>query len=106
MNFLSKIFQGNKENQIQKKISKLKELEASLNSLENEKSEMEKKNPLIGSIGIMMGIGTPPPGFQSTVQAAETRYSNLNKKISTAKKAIGDITGKLKTLNEEVKGEK
>lgn len=79
-------------------IQALAEIEGHISAVEKEKKSMEARNPLIGRVGIMMGIGSPPPGFDSRIQAAESKYDELVRRLSNYSQKEGDLKARLSAL--------
>jgi hypothetical protein len=98
MSILKTIRDKNRLNNIKKSIKQLVNEEENIKALENEKNMMEEKNPLIGKIGISLGFGSPPPGFENTIQSAENRFSSLIDSIKKATREKQDIIAKLQKL--------
>jgi hypothetical protein len=101
MNWFKNMLFGDEKSQIGSLVNNLTENEKKLHSLVSEKKAMEQKNPFIGKLGIMMGMGSPPPGFESTINAGEERFSNLVNKISNTEKENTRLKTKLKEITEQ-----
>ena len=98
MGFIDVLFAKWKRNPVGRVIQALAEIEGHISAVENEKKSMEERNPLIGRVGIMMGIGSPPPGFESRIQAAESKYDELVRRLSNYSQKEGDLKARLSAL--------
>lgn len=68
---------------------KIRELVRQLKSVDSEISKFNEKYPLIGSMGIALGMGTPPPEFIEKIEEInrlEQRRSEIQKQLEEEKK--------------------
>jgi hypothetical protein len=98
MGLMSKLFGGSGPAATNRLIRKLRQTEECRIAAVAEQEAIRERNPFVGRMGIMLGVGPAPGGFQQAVQPGEMEHSALCKTISDCEEREAGLKAKLKQV--------